>query len=62
MTPAEFAKMHAIANRIHDKRHAGWCCEDMHESVHRDHMAAFRRQARWIVESERVVEDSGLRY
>lgn len=48
MTSADYAAIEAITQRIHEKRHDGWNCEDMHPLVHADHMAGFRKAAEAI--------------
>lgn len=52
MTPQQFARVEAITKRLHEKRHRGWNCDDMHGLVHKDHMDSFRRIAVQIVEKE----------
>jgi len=52
MTPEQFARVEAITQRIHTKRHKNWGCEDMHPTTHADHMTAFRKIAQKIVETE----------
>lgn len=53
MTPEQFARIEAITQRIHAKRHRGWGCEDMHPATHADHMTAFRKIAQSIVLAEK---------
>lgn len=52
MTDHDYARLVAIAEQIHDKRHQGTCA-DMDPRVHRDHMAGIYRRAAAILEAER---------